>query len=636
MLGSVNRVASSPSAAPTLSASVASGPDDGPLAAVESGFAPTELSAPGSAQVTPEAALDTPEAAAPDTDLPDVLVDLEFDVPPARADLAADPTLSHIGRYALKHRIGVGGLGTVYEAWDPLLSRSVAVKTLHFAVDTPSRLSLDGLFLNEARTAAGLSHRYIVTVHDAGLSAQGVYIAMERLHGRDLRDALAHGWRPSPERAALLMRRVCDAVSYAHHRGVIHCDLKPANIFLTRRWRPKVLDFGISRATGVAAPALEGLVAGSPHHLAPEQLDGGEVDVRTDVYALGTVLYELLTGRKAFDGRSLEEIVAAVRSGRVVPVRQWNPEVSDGLAEVAMQALSHNPAHRFASAHDMALALRPWQSSEGSDTVHTRAVSTPPSGRSGSDGLARTAGGALHRGPKVGRRVGLLAVLGLGAAALAVTALWAGRSASSTPADRPAMSAPALAAPAATVPSPSATAEATDGGPSSMVAAGAAPALGSTSDTTQGPGASTSGQSTGQSTGQSPGSSPDGRPPVAAAQPTAARTPEPARAGARDAAPRPRPPRPNETTRTTPAGTAAAPAAAGAAVALGTVQIAVSPWGHVEVDGRAAGTTPPLTQLSLPEGRHTVTIRNADFPAYTTTVVVSEDRPVVVRHRFGP
>lgn len=624
MLGSVNRVAPPPSAAATPKASVASGSDDGPLAAVESGFAPTELSGPGSAPAIVQAALDTPDAAAPDTDLPDVMVDLEFDVPPARADLAADPTLSHIGRYALKHRIGVGGLGTVYEAWDPLLSRTVAVKTLHFAVDTPSRLSLDGLFLNEARTAAGLSHRYIVTVHDAGLSAQGVYIAMERLHGRDLRDALAHGWRPSPERAALLMRRVCDAVSYAHHRGVIHCDLKPANIFLTRRWRPKVLDFGISRATGVAAPALEGLVAGSPHHLAPEQLDGGEVDVRTDVFALGTVLYELLTGRKAFDGRTLEEIVAAVRSGRVVPVRQWNPDVPDGLAEVAMQALSHNPAHRFASAHDMALALRPWQSSEGSDNVHTRAVSTPPSGRSGNDGMARRVGGP-SQGTRFSRRYRAVAALGLGAAALAAAALWARLSATSTPPAPPTMAAPALPGPAAAaVPGPAVANAMTENGSSTTVAASTTPAQGPTSDASQG------------SDEPATGSRPADRPPIAAAPSTATRAADAGRASARDAAPRPRPARATDTARTPSAGAAAAPAAAGAALALGTVQIAVSPWGHVEVDGRAAGTTPPLTQLSLPEGRHTVTIRNADFPAYTTTVVVSEDRPVVVRHRFGP
>ena len=201
------------------------------------------------------------------------------------------PTLSHIGRYALKRPLGVGGLGTVYEAWDPMLSRMVAVKTLQFDIDTPTRVSLDGLFLNEARAVASLNHPHIVTVHDAGLSAHGVYIAMERLHGRDLRQALARGWRPSPTSAAQLARRVADALAYAHARGVVHCDIKPANIFLSAKGKPTVLDFGIARvAHGAAVPALDGLIAGSPHYLAPEQLQGR---------ALRRPRRRLLAGRRA-------------------------------------------------------------------------------------------------------------------------------------------------------------------------------------------------------------------------------------------------------------------------------------------------------------------------------------------------
>ena len=185
----------------------------------------------------------------------------------------SQPTLSHVGRYALKSRLGQGGLGQVHEAWDPLLSRTVAVKTLQFDLPGPLRASLDGMILNEARAAASLNHAYIVTVFDAGLSAHGVYIAMERLQGRDLRHALAQGWMPSPRVAAVLVRRVADALAYAHGRGVVHCDIKPANIFLVGRDRPKVLDFGIARiAHGAAVPALDGSVAGSPHYQAPEQV----------------------------------------------------------------------------------------------------------------------------------------------------------------------------------------------------------------------------------------------------------------------------------------------------------------------------------------------------------------------------
>ena len=254
---------------------------------------------------------------APDSAVPDVFTDFGsdsgIDATAVSADDFARPTLQSIGRYALKQQLGQGGLGTVFEAWDPLLSRMVAVKTLQFDIDTPSRVSLDALFLNEARAAAGLNHSHIVTVHDAGLSAHGVYIAMERLRGRDLRQALQSGWQPSPAEAALLVRRVADALAYAHARGVVHCDIKPANIFLTRRDRPKVLDFGIARVAHHAAlPALDGVVAGSPHYQAPEQLQGANVDARTDIYSLGTVLYELLTGRKAFDGDSLEQIRDAV------------------------------------------------------------------------------------------------------------------------------------------------------------------------------------------------------------------------------------------------------------------------------------------------------------------------------------
>jgi len=457
-------------------------------------------------------------------------------------DVASQPTLAHIGRYALKRRLGEGGLGTVHEAWDPLLSRTVAVKTLHFEVDGSARLALDRLFLNEARAAAGLNHAHIVTVYDAGLSAQGVYIAMERLRGRDLRQALAAGWRPTPGQAALLVRRVADALAYAHARGVVHCDIKPANIFLTRKDRPTVLDFGIARvAHRAAAPAIEGMVAGSPHYLAPEQLQGGEIDGRTDVYALGVVLYELLTGRKAFDGGSVEQITSAVLHNHPPPVDQLRPGVPAGLAAVVARAMARDPDQRFAGAAEMAQALRPWQE-RGADAAAERAAGVP---------WARVAAAAAV----------------VVAAALA-WALW-------EPGDAEAPPAGITAAPAPT-PTP---AEASPAEPADTVAA-AEPA-----------------------------------PPPAAP------------------APKPAPPRKAEAKPAKPV--RAAPAAPAAAVATGIVQMAVSPWGEVEVDGRAAGVTPPLSRLELPAGRHVITLRNGDFPPFSTEVEVSADQPVAVRHRFG-
>ena len=514
---------------------------------VLSSFLPTELAPPA-----PAGELWTPDAAAPDTDVPDVLTDFGADAPSDEHQLAGLPTLSHIGRYALKRRLAEGGLGAVYEAWDPLLSRTVAVKTLHFDVDTPSRLSLDGLFLNEARTAGGLNHRYIVTVHDAGLSSQGVYIAMERLYGQDMRDALAQGWRPTPERAALLVRRIADALAYAHARGVIHCDIKPANIFLTRRWRPKVLDFGIARAAGAVSPALEGLVAGSPHYLAPEQLRGEEVDPRTDVYSLGVLFHELLTGCKAFDGDSLDTIIDAVHAGMPTPAHQRQPGVPLALSAIAARAMSHKPQDRFASAAEFSNAVRRW--------VDPKVAA------------ARVGVQVAQHRPQAASRLRLVLTATLAAAAAAMVVGLALRSKPVVPMLSQAPAAPAPVTTAAlAIPEP-------------------VPAV------------------------SSPIASPIATPAPPA---TVARPARPLRSAASGGA------------------LVAANAAAATAVVQGVVQVAVSPWGQVEVDGAMVGTTPPLTRLTLPEGSHTITVRNADFAPFTTTLQVSGDKPVVVRHRFG-
>lgn len=504
---------------------------------------------------------------APDSAILDVCTDVGT-LPPGDAGeegepAAGRPTIEHIGRYALKSRLGQGGLGTVYEAWDPLLSRTVAVKTLQFDVDTPRRVSLDGLFLNEARTAAALNHPCIVTIHDAGLSAHGVYIAMERLRGRDLRQALAEGWRPGAPAAAQLVRRVADALAYAHSRGIVHCDIKPANIFLTRRDKPKVLDFGIARvAHGTALPVLEGFVVGSPHYLAPEQLDGGAVDARTDVYSLGVVLYELLNGHKAFDGATLDEITQAVREGAVAADAGEAPEA---LRAIARRAMALRPDDRYASAAEMAAELR-----------RRAEPRNPP---------ARAEAATPARSPK---RTTALAALAMTAVAGTAWGLMATHRSADTPAAAAAAGPRALpaVAPRAIAPMP--------------VVADAASAAVAEASAAPGP-------------TLSPPASPSPSPRIAAAGAAAAkvraRTP-----AARDAK-------------------AAAPAAV---PATGVVQIAVSPWGAIEVDGQPAGTAPPLSRLTLGVGSHTITVRNDDAPPHTVTVEVAADRPVTVRHHFGP
>jgi serine/threonine protein kinase len=186
--------------------------------------------------------------------------------------------------------------------------------------------------------------------------------------GKDLRQLLAQGWRPTPSQAALIVRRVADALSYAHHKGVIHRDIKPANIFMTGRTQPRVLDFGIARIRQAESLAqrddpqsrFHELVGGSPYYMSPEQVRRLTVDRRVDVYALGVVLYELLTGQRPFAGNSLEEIAEAVLRQPVPLAHEVNPEVPRALSEIVAQAMHRERDQRTRSARRLSQALRDW------------------------------------------------------------------------------------------------------------------------------------------------------------------------------------------------------------------------------------------------------------------------------------
>jgi len=280
------------------------------------------------------------------------------------------PLTGQIGRYTLDRRLGSGGLGTVWSAYDTVLARQVAIKTLPLHMPAAEREAIAERVLDEARAAARLSHPHIVTVHDAGIAGEGAYLAMELLRGKDLAELLRNGWQPTPEQAALIVRRVADALGYAHSKGVIHRDIKPANIFMVGRTRPVVLDFGIARLLhqdGDASPAL-----GSPYYAAPEQFDGRECDQRSDVYSLGVVLYELLCGERPFQGGQLQDIRTAVRTGHPPPPRQHRASVPPELEVIAMKAIARDPAQRHRSAGALARELRAWLAAP------SEAIAAPP------------------------------------------------------------------------------------------------------------------------------------------------------------------------------------------------------------------------------------------------------------------
>jgi serine/threonine-protein kinase len=278
-------------------------------------------------------------------------------------ELPPVPALGRVGRYVLTLRMGAGGIGTVWAAHDPMLSRVVAIKTLPHrpGSDAHSRPAQD--FLDEARAAARLSHPHIITVFDAGVSTDGSFIVMELLRGKDLSQLIKAGWRPSPQHAASIIQRVAEAIDYAHGQGVIHRDIKPANIFMVDRSRPMVLDFGIAHSGMHTGPSVNVLC--SPFYAAPEQLAGEHGDRRTDVYSLGVVLYELLTGERPFSGRTLEEVTDAVNAARPYPIQRLRTGVSASLVGITMRAMARDPDQRFRSAGALSRALETWLQERG-------------------------------------------------------------------------------------------------------------------------------------------------------------------------------------------------------------------------------------------------------------------------------
>jgi len=510
------------------------------------------------------------------------------------------PTIGHIGRYALKYQLGEGGIGTVYAAHDPLLTRLIAVKTLHVEVAEAERESFNALFLNEARAAAGLSHPHIVTVFDAGISDDRAYIAMELLKGRDLRQLRQEGWRATPAQAALIVRRVADALGYAHSKGVVHRDVKPANIFMIGRTQPKVLDFGIARIAH-QHEGQEGadIAAGSPYYMAPEQARHEPTDRRADVFSLGVVLYELLTDLKPFRGNTLDEITAAVLAHEPPLANAIDPGVPEALAQITAKALAKNPDHRYRSARAFSRELRHWLDE---NTVSTEGeVQGDPSpplrplwiglAVAGVLGLAALAWATLrpHRVDDAAPEIALVSADAPASAATSFPATFV----APTPVPTPAPAAPIT--PAATVAPEQTLALSPTATPAADTAVPAASAT---------------------------------APPL---PPTVTKAPP----NAKDAKPKetPKERRAREARERETRGAAGAPTAA-VPVPTGLVRIAISPWGEIEVDGRGVGTSPPLTELNLSAGRHQIVVRNTDLPAFSTTVNVTADQPATLKHKF--
>ena len=258
------------------------------------------------------------------------------------------------GRYTVKHRIGSGGMADVYCALDEQLGREVALKLLHrrFAEDH----EFVERFRREASSAAGLQHPNVVGVFDRGEWDGTSYIAMEHLEGRTLKQLIVEEAPLDPIRAIDLAVQVLRAARFAHKRGVIHRDLKPHNVIVDHEGRAKVTDFGIARA-GASDMTQTGSIMGTAQYLSPEQAQGLPVDERSDLYSIGVVLYEMLTGRVPFTGDSAVSIALKQVAEAPAPPRVANPGVPPELEAIVLRALEEDPARRFQDADEFITAL---------------------------------------------------------------------------------------------------------------------------------------------------------------------------------------------------------------------------------------------------------------------------------------
>jgi Tol biopolymer transport system component/tRNA A-37 threonylcarbamoyl transferase component Bud32 len=260
-----------------------------------------------------------------------------------------------LGQYEIIEEIGRGGMAVVYKAWQPALERHVALKVLpdYFRHD-PEFLAR---FQREARAAAGLSHPNIIAIHDVGEQDGVHYIAMEWVDGGSLGTRLTAG-ALSLEQTQRVLAQTADALDCAHRHGLIHRDIKPGNILFTSDGRVKVADFGIAHAAGGTQLTRSGVILGTPEYMAPEQAQGMPVDHRLDLYALGVVLYQMLTGRVPFRGTTPHAALHAVIYDSPPPPRALNPELPAAVETVVLKALAKQPQDRFQTGASMVEAFQ--------------------------------------------------------------------------------------------------------------------------------------------------------------------------------------------------------------------------------------------------------------------------------------
>jgi len=311
---------------------------------------------------------------------------------------------SKLGRYAIQSELGRGAMGVVYKATDTALERTVAVKTVNMALERDGAEKYEARFYQEARAAGSLNHPNIVTVYDVGKEGNVAYMAMEFIEGHELRSLLAEGRALPVSQAVSIAAQVAEGLAYAHQHGVVHRDIKPANIMVLTDGPVKITDFGIARMRASNDELTQsGMMLGSPKYMSPEQVIGKRADHRSDIFSLGVIVYETLTGTAPFSGENVTALMYQIVNFAPPAPSAVNPAVPELLNFIVAKMLAKPLEERYQSAQELANDLRNCERQITSPATVTQPLRPLGLGTTGlgTAGLAKAGGLATGTHPEL-------------------------------------------------------------------------------------------------------------------------------------------------------------------------------------------------------------------------------------------
>lgn len=271
--------------------------------------------------------------------------------------------IEKLGRYVIVEEIGQGAMGVVYKAVDPLIDRTVAIKTINLDLSKEELANFEKRFQREVQSAGKLNHPNIVTVYDVGRTEGVAYMAMEFLEGKELREILDSGVVLPIEKVMHIATQTAEGLGFAHEHGIVHRDVKPSNVMVLKNGLVKITDFGIAHMSS-ATRTMSGMVMGSPKYMSPEQVVGQAVDGRSDIFSLGVMIYEMLTGKTPFAGDNISAIMYQILNDEPIPPRTFNQSIPESINFIVLKALSKHPDQRYQNAKEMARDLKRYKTIE--------------------------------------------------------------------------------------------------------------------------------------------------------------------------------------------------------------------------------------------------------------------------------